>query len=275
MAPESPHTQPSPLTSACGPPDAPETAPGAFVPSGWGASCVPPETHLTLTPPVLPHPSHRSVAQREPAKGPTPMKERKAHGQGRPVPSLEGLGLVGRPLPQQLCVLQVAWERAEGHRAVLPRGRTPDADWGIWGGLGSRGRAEKGLPGGRGPETQCSGRPTGGLRQRRVSGKAAGGVTIGLSPSEGQKTLSPPLAPGQKPVGLRPQLPGLTKDPRELVGLRQLVGFFRQPPPQGPHCPRDSGGVGALPEKSDHERLFGARRPSPQQTGQARIHAAP
>ena len=72
------------------------------------------------------------------------MKERKAHGQGRPVPSLEGLGLVGRPLPQQLCVLQVAWERAEGHRAVLPRGRTPDADGGHLGRSGEQGEGREG-----------------------------------------------------------------------------------------------------------------------------------
>ena len=67
----------------------------------------------------------------------------------------------------------------------------------------------------------------------------------------------------------------LTKDPRELVRVRQLVGFLQGPPLQGPHSPRGSDRTGARPEKSDHEGLFGARCPLPQQTGQARIHAEP
>ena len=46
---------------------------------------------------------------------------------------------------------------------------------GIWGGLVSRGRAEKGLLCSRGPETQCNGWPTGvwgkgGCQERRLEG---------------------------------------------------------------------------------------------------------
>ena len=81
-----------------------------------------------------------------------------------------------------------------------------------------------------------------------------------------------------RPEGLRPHsVPRLTEDPRQSVRGRQLVGPFRRPPLQGPCCPRGSGGAQARarPEKGDHERLFGARSLSPQQTGQARIHAAP
>lgn len=100
-------------------------------------------------------------------------------------------------------------------------------------------------------------------------------MTTGLAPSEGQKILSLPLVLSQSLWASTWATPDLTEDPRELVGLRQLVGFFRQPPPQGPHCPRGPDGAGARPEKGDHERLFGAWCPSPQQTGQARIHTAP
>lgn len=80
-----------------------------------------------------------------------------------------------------------------------------------------------------------------------------------------------------KPGGFCPHhlVPNLTEDPRQFVWGRQLVGSFRQPPPQGPHRPRGSDGAGARPEKGDHERLLGARCLLPQQTGQARIHAAP
>lgn len=105
---------------------------------------------------------------------------------------------------------------------------------------------------------------------KRGCQESAGGAHR-LDPTEGPEGSVPRAVLGPSP---RPA-PDLTKDPWKSVHVRQLVGFLRRPPLQGPGCPRGSDRTGARPEKSDQERLLGARRPSPQQTGQARIHAVP
>lgn len=105
---------------------------------------------------------------------------------------------------------------------------------------------------------------------KRGCQESAGGAHR-LDPTEGPEGSVPRAVLGPSP---RPA-PDLTKDPWKSVRVRQLVGFLRRPPLQGPGCPRGSDRTGARPEKSDQERLLGARRPSPQQTGQARIHAVP
>lgn len=69
--------------------------------------------------------------------------------------------------------------------------------------------------------------------------------------------------------------PALTKDPRQLVGVREVVRLLGLPPPGRPGCPCDSHGAAARPEKCHHEGLLGAGPPAPQQPGRARVDAEP
>lgn len=172
--------------------------------------------------------------------------------------------MVGTPSHKHR-ILQDAWDSTEGHQGQL----TLMEPWG-WGVPGGPGKPEKGPRGSRDSRADAQS-PEGDSDWPRGAGAKGvgkgGQVTVGLTPR-------PPPRARRVPVPPTPG-PGLTEDPRQFVRGRQLVASLRRPPPQGPHRPRGTDRAQARPKKGDHERLFGARGLSPQQTGQARIHAAP